>query len=317
MTENRVIKWSGGIIAGLVILLAAIYFMLKVENRELDQYARQNASGDFVQLTDGMVHYHLAGPSEKPLVVLIHGFSVPDYVWQPTLEGLTEAGFQVLSYDLYGRGYSDRPNLIYDIDLFQSQLEGLLKSLELDQPVHLVGLSMGGPIAARFAHQYPENVKSLVLIAPEVVQTTSSDIFPMNLPVLGEYLMTAIMEPIVLPKLQADDFFHPENFPEWEDRYRIQFQYRGTGKALLSTIRHLVSLDPVQEYKLVEKTGLPVMLIWGIEDQTISKSHIDILKEILPRLEVLELINAGHLPQLEYPNIVNTTLITFFSEYSD
>ncbi len=237
MKGNRRMIWISRILVALGIILAGAFLVFRTETRDLDAAARSEASGEFIELADGFVHYHLSGPVEGPVVVLIHGFSVPDYVWEPTRSGLAEAGFQVLSYDLYGRGYSDRPELEYDLDLFVSQLEGLLEGLELGQEIHLVGLSMGGPIAARYTHQHPDQIQSLVLIAPEVFRTTTGDIFPMNIPGVGEYLMAVIMEPYLLPALQSGDFHQPENYPGWVDLYRVQMEYKGTGRALLSTIR--------------------------------------------------------------------------------
>jgi len=311
MRTKSYLKWVLGISLVLALILTSLYLVLRTEKRDLDQAAREGASGIFIELSAGVVHYHLAGPDDKPLVVLIHGFSVPDYVWQPTFQGLAEAGYRVLSYDLYGRGYSDRPDLLYDVDLFQSQLGGLLASLKINEPVHLVGLSMGGPIAARYAHQHTENVKSLILISPVVVQPTNSDIFPLNLPGVGEYLMATIMEPIVLPKLQVEDFYQPDNFPGWEDLYRVQLQYRGTGKALLSTIRQLVILDPEDEYRELEETDLPVLLVWGVNDQTIGEDQIEILKAILPEMEILQIEQAGHLVHYERPERVNPEIVEF------
>ena len=75
-----------------------------------------------MQLSQGYVHYELGGPVGGEKVVLVHGLSVPYYIWDPTFDALTEAGFRVLRYDLYGRGFSDRPKLRYDADLFDEQL---------------------------------------------------------------------------------------------------------------------------------------------------------------------------------------------------
>ncbi len=95
--------------------------------------------GQFVNLEDGVTHYELTGPADGPLVVLVHGFSVPFYVWDPTVAGLTAAGFQVLRYDLYGRGYSDRPETDYDLDLFVRQLSQLTEVVTLSKPFNLLG----------------------------------------------------------------------------------------------------------------------------------------------------------------------------------
>ncbi len=141
------------------------------ETRVLDDQARLAAPGEFIRLPDGMVHYELKGPADGQPVVLVHGFSVPYYIWDPTFPALAAAGFRVLRYDLFGRGYSDRPDLPYTMDLFVRQLRGLIEALQLKVPLDLVGLSMGGPISAGFTDRHPELVRKLCLLDPAGFQT--------------------------------------------------------------------------------------------------------------------------------------------------
>lgn len=303
-------KWFW-VVFVLLIVLGGLYLILNVETQDLTQESKKTATGEFILLPAGEVHYRLVGPDDAPLVVLVHGFSVPSYVWDPTLSALEGAGYRVLTFDLYGRGYSERLAGEYDIELFTNQLDDLLLALEIDGPVILSGLSMGGPIVARFARMHPDRVSGIILIAPEVIQPTPEDIFPLNIPVLGEYLMGAVMEPFVLPKLQAADFVHPERYPDWEAQYRVQLQYKGTGKALLSTIRNLTEHDPEEEYRALEETGIPLLLIWGEEDQTIGWAHVEVLGQFMPKMQVEIVPDAGHLPHYEQPEVVNPLIITF------
>ena len=115
--QGRYWRWSLGFMLGLLLLAGGLYLVMPVEIKELDAAARKNASGDFIELSDGWVHYHFEGLESGPAVVLVHGFSVPAYIWDPTFQALADAGYKVLSFDLYGRGYSDRPDKVYDIDL--------------------------------------------------------------------------------------------------------------------------------------------------------------------------------------------------------
>jgi pimeloyl-ACP methyl ester carboxylesterase len=136
-------------------------FRFRGEMRVIDEIVRASAPGQFVRLTGGFTHYELAGPDDGLLVVLVHGFSVPCFIWDPTFAGLVDAGFRVLRYDLFGRGYSDRPEVIYNQALFDRQLCELLDALGFTTPVNLVGLSMGGAIVVGFAAQHPERVRAL------------------------------------------------------------------------------------------------------------------------------------------------------------
>src|SRR5689334_24051787 len=135
------------------------------ESMQLDEITRSKADGCFVQLSDGMTHYQGGGkPAEVP-VVLVHGFSVPYFIYDRTFDFLAASGFHVLRYDLFGRGYSDRPLRNYDIELFTRQLKELLDALAMPC-VDLIGLSMGGPITAAFINEYPHRVARHVLIDP-------------------------------------------------------------------------------------------------------------------------------------------------------
>ena len=131
-------------------------FPYRDETKELNDETRKNATGSFIQLADGITHYELGGNEPNEVVVLIHGFSVPYFIYDPTFKFLTESGFRVVRYDLFGRGFSDRPAARYDIDLFVNQLAGLLDALRVTRPVNLIGLSLGGIIASTFAIHQPD-----------------------------------------------------------------------------------------------------------------------------------------------------------------
>lgn len=237
MKLRRVVVLLGSVICLIVLGLLIAYRLTDQEKTTLNDTVRASLPGQFIKLPLGVVHYELAGPEDAQIVVLVHGFSVPYYIWDPTFEGLTQAGFRVLRYDLYGRGFSDRPEKNYNLDLFNAQLDELLPALKIERPVDLVGLSMGGPIVARFANTHPGLVRSLILIDPEVAPVPTREIFPLNIPVIGEYFMTVYVAPVELPETQPQDFYNPGRFPNWETMYRVQEQYKGFRQAILSTIR--------------------------------------------------------------------------------
>lgn len=302
-----------GTLAILGFVLGAVYFISDGEQSTLDPQVRSALPGQFVTLSNGVVHYELAGPEDAPLVVLVHGFSVPYYIWDPTFEALTEAGFRVLRYDLYGRGYSDRPNVEYTLDLFTGQLEQLLSALEMTEPASLVGLSFGGPIVAKYANGHPDQVRDLILVDPQIAPVSTGEIFPLNLPGVGEYIMAVYMAPSMLPTSQPKDFYRPERFPDWEAKYRAQMEYKGFKRAILSTIRNMVEMDALSEYEKLGQTEMPVLLLWGQEDATVSASDIESLQKAIPQAEFHPVEEAGHLPHYEQAGIVNPLLIEFLS----
>ncbi|GAP05530.1 predicted hydrolase [Anaerolinea thermolimosa] len=305
---SRKLRILAAFLLGVVILWGA-YAAYDQEKFPLDENTRASAPGDFIELPDGMVHYELTGPATGPLVVLVHGFSAPMFAWDRNAPVLAQAGFRVLRFDLYGRGYSDRPPGPYNLDLFLRQISGLLQALEIQEPVHLVGLSMGGALVAAFTNQYPDRVASVTLVDPQVVQITPQTIFPVNLPGVGEYLYTVYIQPYILAR-QEDSFYNPALLPEWQANYRVQMQYRGFRRALISTLRHF-DIDPMAEYARLGKTGKPILLVMGEEDRTVPISYAPDLLERLPGARFQALPEAGHVSNYERADLFNPLVIEF------
>lgn len=82
---------------------------MKLEGLTINTATRNTLQSSFFDLTSGTTNYELSNPGGKNLVILVHGFSTPYYIWDPTFKALTSAKFSVLRYDLLGRGISDRP----------------------------------------------------------------------------------------------------------------------------------------------------------------------------------------------------------------
>ena len=296
-----------------LFLIACLLFklFLRIENFELNDQTRLSLPGQFIALAAGVTHFEIQGSANAPVVVLVHGFSTPFYIWGPTFEALAAAGFRVLRFDLYGRGYSERPRTAYCIQLCITQLSQLLTALEIKDPVHLVGLSYGGTVVAGFTNQNPESVKTLTLIDPLVTTTALEKIKALKFPLVGELLMALYLAPYFLPKSQPLDFYKPERFPGWETRYRDQMRYKGFCRAILSTFRNVRKMFLESDYRAIGKTRLPVLGFWGEQDLTISRTDMFQLESLIPQMRLHTIKNAGHIPHYEQPDIVNPILIRF------
>ena len=201
-------------------------------------------------------------------MVLIHGFSVPAYIWDGTFEALGAAGFRALRYDLYGRGYSDRPDVTYDRALYLRQLAGLLDAVGLTGPVDLIGISMGGSIPAGFTDRFPTRVRRLVLMDPAPSSGPPLSARVMGVPVLGDYLLAAFGS-LILPAGQRSDFFDPTKMPpRYLERYKEQMEFKGFIGAIGSTLKNLYPPDFLDVYARVGKQDRPIMIIWGRQDTT-------------------------------------------------
>ncbi|MGC9522085.1 MAG: alpha/beta fold hydrolase [Anaerolineae bacterium] len=285
--------------------------------RRLDAAARRGAPGGFVTLSEGKTHFELGGPQTGPrlagAIVLIHGFSVPFFVWDPTFEALLNAGFRVLRYDLYGRGYSDRPRGRYDLTRFDRQLTELIAVLGVETPVDLVGLSMGGAIAIGITDRHPELVRGLVLIDPAgFPMPTLSPMWPLRIPLVGELLMATVGRWLLATGLKKH-VRRPEQLPELAKKYRVQMRYRGFLRALLSTMRHGPLQNMADAYARVGRQQRDVLLIWGREDRTVPFELSETVRTVLPRARFHAIAGSGHAPHLERPDLVNRLLVNYLS----
>lgn len=283
------------------------------ETKSLDAKTRSSAPGKFVELADGIVHYELAGLPTAQTVILVPGFSVPYPIWDPTFQVLVEAGFQVLRYDLYGRGYSDRPDIGYDHDLFDRQLINLLDALGINKPIDLVGLSLGGAISVVFTARHPEFVRKLCLMDPAGLPWQQSLAARLGkAPIFGELIMGLLGNKVLVSNL-ADYFFSEMGYDALKEELLVQMQFLGFKKALLSTLRNGVTTGAEDAYWEVGKQDHPVMLIWGKEDQVVPFELSEKVMELIPKIDFHAIEGAAHIPHYECPEIVNPMLIEFLS----
>jgi pimeloyl-ACP methyl ester carboxylesterase len=288
---------------------------MEYESIELTDEIRESLPGKFIEISDGFVHYELEGPSSGDVVVLVHGFSSPLFVWDLTFKFLVKEGFRVLRYDLFGRGYSDRPKAKYDMDLFIGQLFELVDQLGLaQQKFSLVGLSMGGGICVVFADEYPELVKKVSLIDPIG--------FPMGRSVFSSLLKIPGLNKLILRRLnhekmienQKGDFYRYDRINEYLEKYAGQMRYAGWLRAIRSTILNLPFTNLKEIYERLGKRKVPMQLFWGENDQTIPYSNSQKVHDAIPDILFHSVKECGHMPHYTRPNEVNPLLSQFLRD---
>jgi pimeloyl-ACP methyl ester carboxylesterase len=295
-------------VAGLVLVGAGACIALDRERRTLDATARAAAGGQFVRLRDGITQYELAGPDSGRSVVLLSGMSVPFYLWDPTRDALVANGFRVLRYNYFGRGFSDRPKLRYDLATYDRQLTELLATLGIRGRVDVAGISMGGAIAANFADRHPERVRSLTLVDPGIGFVRRTPL-ALRIPGAGELLMTVAAP--AMAKGQRDDFLHPERYPDWVERYKVQMQYKGFRRSIIGTMRGDVLKRPARSFTTLAQSQIPMLILWGKADRTVPFSLSDTVRAAFPRAEFHVIDGAAHLPQIEQAPVVDSILLRF------
>lgn len=281
------------------------------ETKELNEATRSSAPGSFVQLSEGCTHCELGGSPGGQPVVLVHGFSVPYFIWDPTFEFLSASGFHVLRYDLFGRGYSDRPNVRYDIELFCKQLRELTDTLGF-KVFNLIGLSLGGPISATFAARFPERVRKLVLVDPAGVRPVALAqlLKAVTAPGIGELVLSLFGRGWLSSGVKSD-FYDPVQIKAFVGRYMVQMKFKGFMRAILSTMRYGMLGGFMEAYRKVGEQGTPTMFFWGRDDKTVPFAHSADLCKAIPQAELHIFEHCGHIPHYEKPEEANPLLLEF------
>ena len=291
-------------------------FPFQDEINTLNDATRSILGGSYISLSNGVTHYELSNADTENTVVLVHGFSVPIFIFDPTFKFLTDSGFRTLRYDLFGRGFSDRPHIRYNSDLFDKQLLDLLDALCFTSSVNLIGLSMGGPVSATFTAHHPKRVKSLTLIDPSGARPIS--LTPLlklaKIPIVAETIF-GWMGTEGMVRAAGKDFYDPNLVEHFIGKYKIQMQYKGFKRALLSSIRNNMLDSCVNTYEQVGKLDIPIQLFWGRNDGTVAFEHSNDLRAAMPKAEFHVIENCGHIPHYEKPDEVNPILLEFLNKY--
>jgi len=317
-----ILKGVAAAVAAVLLILLVFYWAAGRARPALDAASRaalqqQGIAHAFIELPDGTVHYRLEGPANGPLVVLIHGFSLPSFVFDDYVKPLTDAGYRVLAFDNYGRGLSDRPAIDYDANLTDRLILNLTDKLGLTAPAHFVGYSMGGAAAVIFAARHPERVRSLTLIAPAglgISPKLKESILAR--PVIGEWVARMfglrIFHDIAAEEAKAAP--DPIRFLADFDR---QMDYRGYGEALVSTIRHYPLDSADAAYAEAGRSERPVLVIWGEADETVPFVASRKLMALMPRAQLHSYPGLGHSIEYSRVPLVSGLILDFLAAQQD
>lgn len=288
-------------------VVASIYFVIiyrgsDKEKKVLTDADRKGTTGQYIKLSQGITHYQADGPDTGKVVILVHGFSVPYFIWDGTYEYLVKQGFRVVRYDQFGRGYSDRPDVVYNENLYLTQLADLIKQLHLKTPVNLAGVSHGGKVVTNFTCKHPELVNKVILVDPA---------YPSGAPSAPK-LYTDYYEATHGDERatgQLADFKYPGRHPDWVNKYRPQMQYKGFRNALVSTMYNY-NYNGRAANTCLNSTHKQVLLIWGKEDHTVPFNFSDSIRSVL-KVDFFPVDDAGHLPYIEQADKVNAKIVEF------
>jgi pimeloyl-ACP methyl ester carboxylesterase len=176
-------------------------YISKIEKKSLTGDINKNNVHSFIDLSSGRTHYQYYNVRNKSTIVLIPGATQSLNTFNNIYSFLVKHSFNVLRFDFYGKGYSDRPYLPYDRNTYIMQLKELLDRLEIYQKVIFIGHSFGGAISTCFVNKYPNRVCSIILISPVVNCIRKPIGFLLaRTPFFGQFFMNKLVIPKIIER---------------------------------------------------------------------------------------------------------------------
>ena len=262
-------------------------------------------------------------------VVLMHGKNFYGEYWANTIRALGTAGYRVIVPDQIGFGKSSKPDIAYSFDLLAEHTANLLDHLGV-QSAAMVGHSMGGMLAVRFARNYPQRTTHLVLENPIGLEDYRFKVPPQRTQAVYEGELKNTDSAKIRAFLQR--YFvawrpEYERFVEVRSRVSHSGEYPRWAKSAALTYQMIYQQPVRHEFSLINR---PTLLVIGQEDRTtlgrgfVSEEVLQTLGQY-PQLgraaardiagsRLVELPGVSHIPHLEAPLQFHQSLLEFLAQ---
>jgi pimeloyl-ACP methyl ester carboxylesterase len=266
-----------------------------------------------------------SGAPSGRTVLLLHGKNFFGAYFEGTIRALSQAGFRVVVPDQLGFGKSSKPDLHYSFELLASTTKQLLDALQVEK-VSVVGHSMGGMLAVRFALMYPGSSERLVLENPIGLEDYREKV-PYQT-VEQQYRATLVQTEESLRRFIGSYFATWK--PEYEPlvlvpyRWTLSAEYPRYARASALTYQMIYTQPVVQD---LPRLRLPTLLVIGQSDRTfvgrgsVSPEAAETLGRYpelgrraaaaIPGAKLVEIAGCGHIPHLEAAPRFHEALLDF------
>lgn len=268
------------------------------------------------------------GTPSGQTVLLLHGKNFWSGYWQDTLSLLAHAGHRAIAVDQIGFGKSSKPDdLTYRFDLLAALTAHLLDTLGVKRAA-VLGHSMGGMLAARFALRYPERTSHLILENPIGLEDyRKQGVPPRAAELLVRDEMAQTVEQIRAYRKTYFVRWYPayERFVEVPARILLSGEFPRYARAAALTTQMIYEQPVVQDFP---RLRIPTLLVIGQSDRTaIGRDRISdpairarlgqypllgrAAAKAIPGARLVEIPDCGHLPHVEAPDAFHDALLRF------
>jgi 3-oxoadipate enol-lactonase len=252
---------------------------------------------------DGLrLHYVQEGQGAD--LLLIHGLGGNLHDWDACVPELARY-HRVTRFDARGFGESDKPAGPYSPQLFAKDLAGLFQACGI-VCAHIVGISMGGVIAQRFALDFPERVTSLTLIS------TSSEVGA-QAHEAWEKTASIIEERGFSSNLNAAQRVFAPSFEKAHPEVVQAMAARTAGNAPHAYAAAARAIGGYNWTAELSRVQAPTLIVQGVEDVLTPPGGSIKMSRVLPRARLLMFPDCGHAVPEEKPDLLIRTLLAFLA----
>lgn len=264
--------WIIGALALLVVGVAIAYALADRETMTAEEF-RAGSGYETVALAAGVTAYKDMGPKDAAPLVIVHGATLGSMAYEAYYQPFLDAGYRVIAYDQYGRGFSDRPNADFSIDLMREQLLGLLDHLQIADAA-LYGVSFGGAVIARFAAAHPDRVTGLGFQVPLIEAPRSGLLQVASLPVVKPLIGRLLMVPAIIDRGESFGV-ETEEQRRVVNHFKTQFEVKGTQRMVQSMLTGDAMSSRLADHAAIAAANIPTQFVYATDDPEILPETVE------------------------------------------
>ncbi|MHA1383615.1 MAG: alpha/beta fold hydrolase [Candidatus Helarchaeota archaeon] len=257
---------------------------------------------------DVEIYYQVEGEGEP--LLLIMGLGTKMTGWRLQIQYFKKRGMKVIAYDARGVGKSSRPDYPYTMEMFVNDAIELIDNLGIDRKIHLCGISMGGMVAQHFALQYPERLKTLILLAT----TSKTNVKPLieNIKMMEQMDEDQKIKSMMAVLFSREFYKKAKNDKNFYETYKKDMLTDPTRvEDYINQSKAIQNHDTIDKLHKIE---IPTLVIAGTKDLLLPPRHSKVLHKNIPNSELRIIEGVGHALTMEAADKINPIIMDFINK---
>jgi pimeloyl-ACP methyl ester carboxylesterase len=244
-----------------------------------------------------------------PAVILLHGFPFNRSMWREQVEFLSARGYRCVAPDLRGLGENKCDGEIATMEEMARDVASLMDELKIDRAI-IGGLSMGCYVAFEFAHLFPSRVEALVLAGARAEGADRAE------KKSREQQAKLALEKGFAPSVESilQTLLSPRTLTEKPDVVsRVREMVANTDpRGAAAAQRGMAARRDYSDD--LAKIDVPTLIVAGREDGVRTPEDAEFIDERIPNSQLIVIDDAGHLMNMERPEVFNRVMLKFLEE---